>query len=104
VQIFFLLLDDRFDEADYRIEAVMKYYQRHLKEDDQSYRTNCFLKMLEALKSSGFDKRIAPEKIESWMSKLEKIPLDISSQAHEIEVIPYPRQWQLGLECLVKGR
>jgi hypothetical protein len=94
IQAFFLLLDDRMDEFDNRIEALRKYRQRNLSPDDEHFRTDCFIRLLELVPKNGY--KIAAIKAEApkWLEKMSSVSTDILDRSYEIEVVPYERMWR----------
>lgn len=99
VSILILLADRRRQEAIERIEALGKYQRRYLKLDD-AYRSNCFIKMLATLPRAGFHPKAVSRKAEKHKRNLEQVPLPVSTQAFELEVIPYEDLWGMVLELL----
>ncbi len=103
LQFFFLVLDGRFDEAQYKFEAIQKYAQRHLKNRESSFRTNCFIRMTGAIVKAGFDKKGAIAKAERWKQQLSSQSLNLLEQIDEVEIIPYEDLWEISLVCLEIG-
>ena len=104
LHFLFLIKEKREDEAIDRIEAIMKYHQRHIKKDDENFRTNCFLKMLESIVKANFDEEKTKTKTiaNKYIEQLKSKPINLFNQAREIEVIPYEKLWEITLECLYK--
>lgn len=103
VHFMFLLIEKKYDEADYRVEAIMKYYQRHLRLDAQSERTNCFLKIMDSAKRSGFEIETTKKTAKKWLDKLNEIDKNNFNQIQEVELIFYNNLWELMSEILRKN-
>lgn len=99
IQILFMILHRKYDLAIDRIEAIEKYCTRYLRKND-TYRSNCFIKMLLQIPASGFHKNGLRLKTERYMDKLTAVPLDVANQPHEIEILPYEDLMALVLESL----
>jgi hypothetical protein len=99
VSVLILLADHRYQEAIERIEALEKYHRKYLKLDD-AYRSNCFIKMLATLPSAGFHPKVVARKAEKHTKNLDQIPLPVSTQAFELEIVPYEDLWEIVLELL----
>jgi len=99
IQILFMISRKRYDEAIDRIEAIEKYCSRYLRNDD-TFRSNCFIKMLLQIPISGFHKTAVVRKSEKYLKKLNDKPIDIANQASEIEIIPYEDLWEFALASL----
>lgn len=82
-----------------RLEAIDKYRRRYLNNPDME-RTNLFLKMLLQLPKSGFQKEAVLHKTQIYLNNLEAIPIEMANQAHEIEILPYEKLWQIVLDQL----
>lgn len=99
IQILFMILQQKFDAAIDSIEAIEKYCSRHLKKDD-TYRSNCFIKMLLQIPISNFHRAAVERKAAKFLEGLLSTPLEVANQTHEIEIIPYQDLWQLALETM----
>jgi hypothetical protein len=99
IQILFLILYKRYNEAIDRMEAINQYCNRHLKKDD-TFRSNCFIKMLLKIIEAGFHRAGAERKAAKLRAKLESVPLEVASQVYETEIIPYEDLWDMALHSL----
>ncbi len=99
IQIVFMISQSKYNEAVDRIEAVEKYCSRYLRKDD-TFRSNCFIKMLLQVPISGFHKAAVIRKAEKYKKQLTSVSIDIANQASEIEIIPYEDLWEFTLESL----
>lgn len=98
-QILYLILVRRYDETIDRIEALEKYASRYLKKDD-TYRSNCMIKMLLQIPASNFHRAAVSRNAEKFYRLLSEVPLDFAQQAHEVEIIPYEALWEMALASL----
>lgn len=99
LQILFLILYKRYNEAIDRMEAIDQYCNRHLKKDD-TFRSNCFIKMLLKIIEAGFHKAGAERKAQKLRAKLEEVPFEVAAQVYETEIIPYEDLWDMALDSL----
>ncbi len=100
IQVLFLLKRRRFDAVVERVEALNQYCYRYLRKND-TYRSNCFIKMLLALSKANFHKQGVIRKTSNYFSKLKayryEVPTHLSS---EVEIIPYEVLWEYVLDSL----
>lgn len=99
LQILFLLQRKKFGDVIDRMEALTVYCHRYLRKDD-TFRSNCFIKMLLQLPSAHFNKTAAIRKVKKYHDLLEKNPLEMANQGSEIEIVPYEMLWEFVLESL----
>ena len=99
LQILFLLEKKRYEEIFDRIEPLRMYSSRYLRKDD-TFRGNCFIKMLMQLPAGHFHKEAVKRKAAPYLKKLESMPLDTANQAAELEIIPYEELWEYVMESL----
>ncbi len=99
IQILFMIELKRYDQAIDRIEAIQKYCSRYLRKDD-TFRSNCFIKMLLQIPLSSFHRAGVIRRADKYRKKLESVSLEVSSQTHEIEIIPYEELWDMVLDAL----
>lgn len=99
LEILMAVVKKQHSELIDRLEAIDKYRRRYLNNPDME-RTNLFLKMMLQLPKSGFQKAPILQKTESYFKDLERIPIEMANQAHEIEIIPYEKLWQIVLDLL----
>lgn len=93
-QILFALVDKNYDQTVERIEAIEKYCSRYLSQHD-TYRSNCFIKMLLALPLASFHREGVIRKTDRYQKMLQSAPLEAARQAHEVEIIPYEHLWEM---------
>lgn len=99
IHILFLLENGKYDQAIDRLEALNQYSYRVLKKGD-TYRSNCFIKMLIALIRSQFNRTALIRKSEEFALKLAEKPHDFSRQASNVEIVPYEDLWECVLETV----
>ena len=99
LQVLFLVKNKRYGDAIDRIEAVKKYCSRYLQKDE-TFRSNCFIRLLLLIPENSFHKTAVVRKADKWLEKLEQVPFEVSNQAHEVEIIQYEKLWQYALELL----
>ncbi len=92
VQILFMIVRKDYDQAVDRIEAIEKYCSRYLKKND-NFRSNCFIKALLQVPICSFHKAGVERKSEKYINQLKSVPLEVSNQSHEVEIIPYEDLW-----------
>lgn len=99
VQILHALADKNYDQTADRIEGIEKYCSRYLRDND-TYRSNCFIKMLLQIPLSSFHREAVARKTERYYKMLAAVPLEAARQAHEIEIIPYEVLWEITVNAL----
>ncbi|MBR9921879.1 MAG: hypothetical protein GYB31_13645 [Bacteroidetes bacterium] len=99
IQVLFLLQQKKYAVIIDKIDSLKSYCHRHLRRND-TFRSNCFIKMLLVLPKSNFNKTAAKRNAEHLISKLKSMPLEYSIQKSGIEYIPYEELWELALQSL----
>ncbi len=99
IQILFSLLDGQHGTAAEQIEGIKKYCSRHLALGN-TRRSYYFIKMLLQIPQGHFNKQAVLRRADPILEKLRSIPIELSSQSLEVEVIPYESLWKLALDCL----
>ncbi len=102
VQILLLIHFKKHDAALGRIESIEKYCSRYLRQGD-TFRSNCFIKMLLQIPKSKFQTKSLIRKTEKLVNLLNSVPLESARQTSEIEIIPYEVLWELVLESTGKN-
>ena len=103
LMILFLLLDKDYSSIIDKIDALKAYTHRHLRRDE-TYRTNCFIKMIMQLDKGDFHQAAVQRKAEPYYKKLLEVPLHKAKQDYELEIIPYETLWSFILESLESSR
>lgn len=94
VEFLFRLIHGKFDDLIDKEESIRRYCNRHLREED-TRRSDIFIKMLLLFPSCSFDKEVIREKAAPMLQELADVPLESASQSFEIEIIPYEDLWEL---------
>jgi len=103
IMILFLLLDKDYSSIIDKIDALKAYTHRHLRRDE-TYRTNCFIKMIMQLPKGDFHPIAVQRKAEPYYQKLLVVPLHKAKQDYDLEIIPYETLWAFMLESLEPDR
>ena len=98
-QILLLIVERNYDASIDRIGAIEKYCSRYLKQTD-TLRSNLFIKMLLQIPLASFHKEALIRKTAKHLKTLQDTPMEISNQAHEIEIIPYEMLWDMLIASL----
>lgn len=99
LQIMFLLLDKDYSSIIDKVDALKAYTHRHLRRDE-TFRTNCFIKMILQLDKGDFHPVAVQRKAEPYYQKLLSVPLQKAKQDYDLEIIPYETLWSFILESL----
>lgn len=99
LHILFLLHQEKFGEIIDRVESLNMYVHRYLRRDD-TYRSNCFIKMLLQLPPANFHILGVQRKAKKYLDMLKEVPLSKSSQSAEVEIVPYEVLWDCVLRSL----
>lgn len=99
IQFMFLLKQRKYAELIDKMESLRQYSYRYLKRDS-TFRSNCFIQMLIQIPKAGFNKRRTERYAASYLKKLRKMPLGITEESFEVEIIPYERLWYMATELL----
>lgn len=99
IQVLILIVNKKYAETEKRIEALEKYCSRHLRKDD-TFRSNCFIKMLIHIPKAGFHKTAVIRKVKKYQAKLKSMPIHKTHQAYGIELLPYEVAWELIVQSL----
>ncbi|MEZ5039837.1 MAG: hypothetical protein R2828_08095 [Saprospiraceae bacterium] len=99
LQILFLLQQKKHGEIIDRMESLQTYTHRYLRQDD-TFRSNCFIKMLLCLPAASFHKKAVLRKADKYWKKLQSVPLEEANQSTEMEIVPYEMLWEFVLEEL----
>lgn len=99
VRFLLLFQERRYPQLLDEMDAMEQYCYRHLRQE-HTQRSLYFIKMLLSVPQSGFDAAQAVAKAARYISKLEEHPFSVSSQSHEVEVIPYEVVWDTVIQSL----
>lgn len=93
--IMLQLIENKDVEVWDRIQALAKYRERYLIDNSFVERSEIFFKILMVLVKSGFRRDIFRSRMEPYLHALHKLPLQLTNQVHELEIIPYEHLVQL---------
>ncbi len=99
IQLLFFLQQHQYAEVAGKVQTLNIYCYRYLRKDD-TFRSNCFIKMLLMLPKANFNRTAVIRKTKPLLDKLHSVPLESARQSGEIEIIPYERLWHYILEML----
>jgi len=102
IQILLLTMDRKYGLVIDKIDAIEKYCSRYLRKDD-TYRSNCFIKMLLQIPLSNFHRANVERKTQAYMDRLLQVPIELAQQTHDVEIIPYEDLWEFALASLQNG-
>lgn len=97
--ILLQLQQGKLDAVDDRLEAIGKYRSRYAGVE-KNFRGNVFLHMLNELAKANFNRGITEKKTKKLRSLLDTVPVDVTSQGYDQEVLPYEDTWDLILNAL----
>ena len=101
VQVLFLIEQGKTDQVIDRLDALNQYSYRYLR-NDETYRSNCFIKMLQKIPGAAFHPLRTQKHTEILRRKLSSKKMTITDQSHEVEIIPYEALWEMVIELLGK--
>ncbi len=99
IHTLLLIQQKKYDLLIDRIEAIEKYIHRYIKRTDNR-RSYYIVRMILEIPKNDFNAILIQKKTEKHFNQLKQIPLDVSSQSHDLEIIPYEDTWALILELL----
>jgi ribosomal protein L22 len=95
-----LIADKKYSKALDRLEALEKYSVRHLRKKNESFRLNCFLKMLLEIPKAGFHRAGVQRKAAKYRVKLDQVSIADTRQQIMTEVVPFEDLWDMILDSL----
>lgn len=101
--VLILLVNRKYGQIIDRLDALNMYCHRYLR-NDETLRSNCFIKMLVRLADADYHPVRAERYVKKYKDKLLSSPLEVTEQSMEIEVIPYETLWELVVELLEKKK
>jgi len=99
LHMLFLLHQKKYEKVYDRVQALEKYTTRYLKAGD-SFRSNCFIKMLLQLPKCHYHKQAVIRKTKQLKVRMSEVPINVASQGSETEYIPYETLWEFVLDSL----
>ncbi|HLF63623.1 MAG TPA: hypothetical protein VI603_07715 [Saprospiraceae bacterium] len=99
IHVLFLLQQRKYAQIIDREDALKQYCYRYLRKDD-TFRSHCFIRMLLQMPRADFNRMRTERYAEPFLNKLRSVPLMVSEQSIEVEVIPYEDLWEMTVELL----
>ncbi|MEZ4909384.1 MAG: hypothetical protein R2774_00845 [Saprospiraceae bacterium] len=99
LQIMFLLLDNKYGKIMDKIESLTQYTYRYLN-NDETFRSNCFIRMLVQMVKADFHPIRTKTYTESLKKKLDHSRLIIDERSAQVEILPYDFLWNNMMEIL----
>lgn len=91
-QILYYIVTKKLEKIENRIETLSKYCYRYLRKDE-TYRSNCFIKMLARLPEAEFNPKRTSRYVHKYAALLTKADRVISTDVFDSEIIPYEDLW-----------
>ncbi|MEM9821309.1 MAG: hypothetical protein AAF985_09565 [Bacteroidota bacterium] len=92
IQVLFLLHRKDYDVVIDKVEALDAYCYRYLRKDE-TFRSNCFIKMLLELPKTGFNKQRVIRRSEKYLKKLQSADAERTANTILVEIVPYEDLW-----------
>ncbi len=99
-QILWILREKDYDFIKARIEALDKYRTRHVSADEDTYRTNLFIKLVNQLEKGQYKRKRIEKKCFKTFEELRAAPIQVKNEAYATEILPYEDIWQLMMSSL----
>jgi hypothetical protein len=99
-QILWLLAEKNYESVHFRVLALNKYKSRHINKEEETYRTNLFIKMVNTLEKCEYRRRRVERKTSKTFDELKNTALNINNNALQTEVLPYEIIWSLMLNAM----
>ena len=102
LHVLFLLSRRKYDQIIDRVESLKLYSYRYLRKDD-SFRSNCFIKMIIEMSKSNFHPARTERNTQKLVERLRAVPLKLSEQPLEVEIVPYEDLWEIVIDLLERN-
>lgn len=99
VHILILIAQGKETKVIDKVEALRTYVYTHLR-NDESLRSNCFIKMLLRMVEAKFHRNATIRKTKLLRKKLESAPIGTKGFSQYVEIIPYEKLWEISLGYL----
>ena len=99
IQVVLLILQKDYDKLIDTMDAISKYNVRYLKQNEQ-LRVKFFIKMLLQIPAVDFHRAAVIRKTATFLKKMQGIPIDLSENSTDNEIVPYEELWAFILEML----
>ncbi|MEL6986267.1 MAG: hypothetical protein AAGK97_00405 [Bacteroidota bacterium] len=100
-QILILIKQEKYNQVIDKAAGLERYNSRYLNMHN-TYRVNCFIKMLLQVEKRSFHPIAIQRHTEKYMKKLQEVPLHKSEQPLHMEIVPYETLWQSMLKTLMR--
>ena len=104
LQLMYLLENREFHQITSRIDALKQYIQRYLKKDENTYRSNLFLKMIISMDKSEFDYDKTISLTNASYKSLKESSTQYDGNMDGMEIIPFETLWERILELIKQSR
>jgi len=88
-EVLLNLVEGKDEDLWDRIAALEKYRERYLRNNTETHRSQLFVKILAILSKYHYDREKFLERAEPYLAEMGNSPLQLSNQAHELEIVPY---------------
>jgi tetratricopeptide (TPR) repeat protein len=99
LQVLILLQQKKYDKIIDKADALKVYTSRYLRKNE-TYRSNCFIKMLLLLPHYAFNKKGVLRRSAKLEKRLSEVPIAEITPSIEVEVVPYETLWEIVKELL----
>jgi hypothetical protein len=100
IQIAILIAEKKTSSIPDRLEALNKYWRRHIRKTDTSYRSHCFIKMLQELPKGNYKRVSVEARTKTMLRELTAVPFNVVAQDFKREVIPLEDLWAILLSLM----
>ncbi len=102
LQIVYFIDKKKYDSIIERVDALKQYSYRHLKKQ-KGFRSNCFIKMIIQMSRANFHPVRTERYVDKIWQRLRSVPLELSEQPLEVEIIPYEDLWEIVMTLLERN-
>lgn len=99
IQVLLLIAQGKETKVIDRVEALRTYVYTHLR-NDESLRSNCFIKMLLKMTEANFHQNGTIRKAKGLKDKLSEARIGTKGYSNYVEIIPYEKLWDISLKFL----
>jgi hypothetical protein len=103
-EILLLFVEGKENELWDRIAAIEKYRERYLLQNEETHRSQLFLKILVIFSKYYYDLAKFKDKAKGYIEELQKSPMRATTQAYELEIVPYEKLTELLFKASGKKR
>lgn len=82
-------VEEKEDELWDRIASLEKYRERYLRNQEETHRSQLFIKILTILSKYHYDRDKFLDKAQPFLAEIRISPLQLSNQSFELEIVPY---------------